>query len=115
MEPEDQSFKKDQAKSNKHLRRNFLWTALVTAIFWLAIVFFVLNFSPDSTFNIAVFFFLAFWSLWLPFSIIFVNARRGFLVTIGILGTMALKPLGMFSYLAVGAWWAILAVASVFT
>lgn len=94
-------------------RKGFGKTVLVAVGFWLGLVTWVGNVPPEGIASILVFFVLAFWALWLPLSILFVNGRRGFLITTGILGSLAMKPLGVFSYLSLGAWWAILIVIDV--
>jgi hypothetical protein len=91
-------------------RKNYLPTAIVTLLFWTALGFWVWQISPEGRVEIVIFFILAFGALWFPLSIIFTNARRGLMVTIGVLGSLAMKPLGMFSYLSLAAWWGIMAV-----
>lgn len=92
----------------KNNRRNFLKTAVITLLFWAALVLLTTQTLPDNPLNIALFFLLAFWALLLPLSIVFANSRRGLILTFGILGTLSLKPLGMFTLLSAGAWWLII-------
>lgn len=90
------------------VRKNFLPTAIITFLFWLGLGLLIWLTPPEGMLPVAVFFFLAFWALWLPLSVIFANTRRGLFVTVGILGTLFMKPAGMFSYLSLGAWWVII-------
>lgn len=91
----------------KKNRRNFLKTAIIALLLWIMLTVLITQTAPDSPFTVGIFFFLAFWALLLPLSIIFANSRRGLVATIGILGTLSLKPLGIFTIFSVGAWWTI--------
>jgi len=84
-----------------HRRKNFLPTLILTLLSWLSWLYIVFYFSPKNTikFSIFLFFLLLALSLTLTFSLIFANSRRGFVLSLGIVGFLALRAANLDNYL----------------
>ncbi len=82
------------AKSAKK-RKNFLPTLISTGIIWIILILFVLFVDPYSTAAVPLFFFFSFLATLFLFSLIFVNTRRGFLASLGIVVFLILLYFGI--------------------
>ncbi|PJE67308.1 hypothetical protein COU95_03115 [Candidatus Shapirobacteria bacterium CG10_big_fil_rev_8_21_14_0_10_40_9] len=80
-------------------RKNFLPTFLLTILFWLCWIYILLFTAPESNFLLFTFYFLLFLSLFLTFSLIFANSRRGFLLVLGITGVVFLQQIKLLNIL----------------
>ena len=88
--------------------KNYLITAIISLIVWVMLIVLVTQFPPESVLVLVTFYLLTFIAFLLPLSVIFANSRRGLVFTVGILGILSLKPLGVFSLISIGAWWTII-------
>jgi len=64
-------------------RKNFLPTFILAIFFWLISLAVLLFFTPESLLVIAGFFLVLFLALFLTFSLLLANSRRGFLIAFG--------------------------------
>ena len=88
--------------------KNYQITAIISLIVWVMLIVLVTQFPPESVLVLVTFYLLTFIAFLLPLSVIFANSRRGLVFTVGILGILSLKPLGVFSLISIGAWWTII-------
>jgi len=66
-------------RKNSLKRRNFLPTFLASCLSWLTLLFLVLFYAPEAQLLIFLFYLLVFISLFLTFSLLLANSRRGLL------------------------------------
>ena len=84
-------------------RKNFLPTLLLTTLFWLFWFYIFFFVSPQNTTyhipHIIYFFTTLFVALTLTLALLFGNTRRGFLITLGIIGFLILRMYDLAHYL----------------
>jgi hypothetical protein len=74
--------KKEKRKKEVKLRKNFSVTVLVTVLLWVLLVAAIFLTNPNDFGILPLFFFLVFLTLTFTFSIVFINTRRGLIVSI---------------------------------
>jgi hypothetical protein len=89
-------------------QRNFYKTAVAIVVLWAAVAGIIWQIPPEDNLTVTIFLVVMFLAIFLTASVILANSRRGFLVAMGILGSLVAKPLGFVNYLAIGAWWCML-------
>ena len=70
-------------------RRNFLSTVIVNLFLWATCGLIIFFLDPNKYLNVVLFFI----ALTLTFALLFANTRRGFLVSLAIVGVLILKIL----------------------
>ena len=84
-------------------RKNFFPTLLLAVIFWIGWLYIVFSVSPENTTyhipHTICFFFALFLALFLTLSLVLANTRRGFLMTLGVIGFLILRLLDSAHYL----------------
>lgn len=97
---------KNQAKIKK--RKNFLPTLILALIFAAALVWLVINQNPANLWLIAAFFLLLFFTVFLLLALILANSRRGFLLSLGLIGFLLLRYYQLANYLNLSLFFGIL-------
>lgn len=87
--------KKEKRKKETKLRKNFFLTLLITTLLWLLLVSLIYLTEPTHFGVIPLFFLLVFLSLTFTFSIIFVNTRRGIVLSLFLSFFLFLRYLGV--------------------
>lgn len=77
------------------LRKNFILTLLITILLWSFLVAIVFLTEPTEFGVLPLFFLLVFLSLTFSFAIIFVNTRRGIILSLVIVTLLLLRYLGV--------------------
>jgi predicted neutral ceramidase superfamily lipid hydrolase len=87
--------KKDRRKKEIKLRKKFFLTVLLTIFLWILLVALILLTDPTNPGIMPLFFLLAFLALTFTFSIIFINTRRGVILSTVITVLILLRYLGV--------------------
>jgi len=74
-------------------RRNFLSTVIVNLFLWATCGLIIFFLDPNKYLNVVLFFIALTLALTLTFALLFANTRRGFLVSLAIVGVLILKIL----------------------
>lgn len=82
----------------KH-NKNFLPTLFVALFLWLAFLFLVVFTAPSSPLLLTTFYLLLFLALFLTFSLVLANSRRGGLLAAGMTVFLLLRQTQMVNYL----------------
>ncbi len=96
--PKNQNFTKKSRVSSKirqKKRKNFLPTLIITTTLWLTIIALVYLVSPTNYTAVPLFFVFLFFALLFTFSLVLANARRGFIISVGIVFFLVLRYLGV--------------------
>lgn len=84
-----------ERKTEVKLRKNFLLTFIITILLWLGTAGTVYFIDPFETGAILIFFIVTFFALFFTSSIIFINSRRGFITSSGIIIFLLLRYFGL--------------------
>jgi hypothetical protein len=87
--------KKEKRKKEIRLRKNFYLTLLITVFLWLCLIALIFLTEPNDRGVIPLFFLLTLVSLTFTFSIIFVNTRKGIVLSLVITLFLFLRYLGI--------------------
>ena len=83
------------SKFRQKKRKNFLPTLIITATLWLTIFALIYLVSPTNYAAVPLFFVFLFFALLLTFSLVLANARRGLIMSVGIIFFLVLRYLGV--------------------
>lgn len=85
---------KKRTESQKK-RKSYLFTFLITILLWGFLGFLVYFVDPQKSGAVPIFFAILFAALFLTFSTLFANTRRGLIVSFGIILFLMLRYLGV--------------------
>jgi len=88
-----------ERKKEIKLRRNFLPTFIITVFLWIGLISVIFLIDPQQKGAMVIFFLIAFFAFFFTLSIVFINSRRGFLLSLCTILFMILRYFGFGNWL----------------